>query len=65
MVAAIQSRVTTESGKGEGACLSHEGIRADVVAAYLLLPDATAVDHRAAFITLLGLHGRQESAGSQ
>lgn len=64
MAAAIQSRATTESGQSEGACLSHERIRAGVVAAYLLLPDATGIDHRAALDTVFGIHGRQESAGS-
>lgn len=65
VAAAIQSRATTESGKGEGARLSHEGIRAGVVAAHLLLPDATGIYHRATLITVLGFHGRQESTGSQ
>lgn len=58
MAAAIQSRATTESGKSEGTCLSHERIRADVVATYLLLPDATDIDHRAALVTVFGIHGR-------
>lgn len=64
VAAAIQSRATTESGQSEGACLSHERICAGVVAAYLLLPDATGIDHRAALDTVFGIHGRQESAGS-